>query len=334
MMSLMVLGARHRVTLIGYTGAQLLDLVGPAEVFAGAGEALGGAAGYELATVTPNGEAIRSSSGLTLQADQALEDVEACDTIVVAGGWNYRTAMRDEAFVDELRRLAERAARVTSVCTGAFSLAAADLLAGRRATTHWAMCRELADSFPEISVEPDRIFVRDGHVLTSAGVSAGMDLALALVEQDHGAEVALKVARWLVLFAQRPGGQSQFSERLAHPIPRSSPLRAVLDEIVANPADDHRVPVLAQKAALSERQFTRLFCRDTGTTPARFVERVRVEAARQMLEHGVAVETVAMRAGFGSSERQRRSFLRILGVSPADYRVRFDRSIDQQERAA
>jgi transcriptional regulator GlxA family with amidase domain len=244
--------------------------------------------------------------------------------LLIAGGLTYVDAMRSDELLAEVSRIAGRARRVGSICTGALVLAAAGLLDGRTATTHWAFCEELGRDFPEITVEPDRIFVRDGNVFTSAGVTAGMDLALALVEADHGVEVARKVARWLVIFVQRPGGQSQFSERLAHPVQLDSAMRAVLDEIVADPSGDHSVPRLAKRAALSERHFARVFIAETGTTPARFVERVRVEAARDLLEAGpMSVEPVAEEVGFGSAETMRRAFLRVLGVGPADYRARF-----------
>jgi len=249
---------------------------------------------------------------------------EPVDTLLIAGGWSYVAAMRSDELVAQVRRLAAGARRVGSVCSGAFVLAAARLLEGRSATTHWAVCDQLAHDFPDISVEPDRIFVQDGNVFTSAGVTAGMDLALALVEADHGAEVARSVARWMVLFLQRPGGQSQFSERLAYPVSRDSMLRKVLDEIVAHPGGAHSAPQLAERAAVSERHLARLFLAETGITPARFVERVRVEAARQMLETGpTPVDAVAHQVGFGSAETMRRAFLRVMGVGPAEYRHRF-----------
>jgi len=311
--------------LIGYPGIQLLDLLGPAEIFAAANRIVGPAAGYRLVVTSPNGRPVVGESGLRLQADTRLSRVtERVDTLLIAGGWSYETAMRSEALLTQVRRLAATARRVGSVCSGAFVLAAAGLLNGRSATTHWALCEQLAREFPTIGVKPDRIFVRDGEVFTSAGVTAGMDLALALVEADHGVDVARAVARWMVLFVQRPGGQSQFSVRLAYPVPPDSILRKVLDEITANPAGDHSVQRLAQRAAMSERHLARLFVAETGITPARFVERVRVEAARAMVEAGsTPIETIAEHAGFGSAETMRRAFLRVLGVVPAEYRNRF-----------
>jgi transcriptional regulator GlxA family with amidase domain len=245
------------------------------------------------------------------------------DTLIVGGGMHYEEVLRDARIAPCLQRLANGARRTCSVCTGAFLLANAGLLQGRSATTHWAFCDELARRHPDVNVRPDEIFVRDGHITTSAGVTAGLDLALALVEEDFGPEVARTVARWTVMFLQRPGGQSQFSERLALPAGISSPIRAVLDQIVADPAGDHRQPQLAKRASMSERHLRRVFVEQTGTTPARFVERVRVEAARELLEGSTPVSTIASSCGFGSTETMRRAFLRVLGVGPAEYRDRF-----------
>jgi transcriptional regulator GlxA family with amidase domain len=322
MLGAMSSGAR-RVALVAYPGLQPLDLVGPAEVFAGADRAVGGRA-YTLIVATPDGGSARSDTGLRLEADCALQEIEPpLDTLLVVGGVGYRDAMENPALLSEVRRLARCSGRIASVCTGAFILAKAGLLDQRRATTHWAYCGEFAEMFSTVRVEPDRIYVRDGRVVTSAGVTAGMDLALALVQQDHGAELARRVARWLVMFIHRPGGQSQFSERLAYPVSASSPLRAALDAMVADPAADHRLAVLAGRCDLSDRHFRRLFVQTTGTTPGRFVERVRVEAARDLLEGGLPVATTASRSGFGSPETMRRAFLRVIGVGPADYRARF-----------
>lgn len=314
----------RRVVLAAFDGIELLDLVGPAEVFAGASLARGDRPAYELVVATLDGGPMRASSGLRLAADAALPEVDGrLDTLLVAGGFGYREAMADRRLVEHVARLAGQARRVASVCTGTFVLARAGLLEGRRATTHWAAAAELAREFPGARVEPDRIFVRDGPVWTSAGCTAGLDLGLALVEEDLGAPLAHKVARWMVLFIHRAGGQSQFSERLAHPVSATSPLRGLLDEIVADPAGDHRICALAGRAALSERHLTRLFAEHLSTTPARYVERVRVEAAREQLERGVAVAHAAQLAGFGSAETMRRSFLRTLGVGPREYLSRF-----------
>jgi transcriptional regulator GlxA family with amidase domain len=336
----------RRVVFLAYDRMQLLDLVGPADVFDAATRTIGvapgittaqalevarrrnEAAGYRTVVATADGQPIRAASGIQIGADAAFDDLEpgGIDTIMVSGGLFVDEALADGRLVATLRRLAPGARRTCSVCSGALVLAAAGLLDGKRATAHWACGRTLKELYPSVRVEPDRIFVRDGNVLTSAGVTAGMDLALALVEEDHGPEVARIVARWLVMFVQRPGGQSQFSERLAVPLPLGSPIRALLDDIVAHPGADHRVPELARRAALSERHLARVFAEQTQTTPARFVERVRVEAARNLLESSdMPVESVATRTGFGSDETMRRAFLRVLGVGPAAYRDRFAR---------
>jgi transcriptional regulator GlxA family with amidase domain len=313
----------RRVVLVVYPGIQLLDLAGPADVLSGVTRVLGEVV-YDLVVASSDGEDVRADCGLAVRVDCALGEITGrLDTLMIVGGATYQEAMKDERLVDEVRRLIARSRRAVSVCTGAFVLAAAGVLDGRRATTHWAMCGELASEFPAVHVEPDRIFIREGRVVTSAGITAGIDLALALVEEDHGVEVARRVARWLVVFVQRQGGQSQFSERLAHPVPESSPLRPVLDAVVADPAGDHRLAELARRAAMSERHLGRVFVQMTGMTPTRYVERVRVEAARDLLERGLPVRAAAERVGLGSAETFRRAFLRVLGVGPAEYRQRF-----------
>jgi len=305
---------------------QLLNVLGPAEVFDAANRVLGDRPRYRVLVASADGRVVRSAPGLRIATDAALPNVRArgLDTLIVAGAMNTRDLRSDARLLDELRRLSAGARRTCSVCTGAFGLAAAGLLDGRRATTHWAFCGELARSYPRVTVEPDRIFVRDGTTTTSAGASAGIDLALALVQEDHGADVARTVARWLVVFLQRPGGQSQFSERLSVPTTTNSHVRTLLDEIAADPAGDHRQATLARRVSLSERHLRRVFLEQTHTTPARFVERVRVERARAMLDRGSAtIETVASRSGFGSPETMRRAFVRVIGIGPTDYRERF-----------
>ena len=318
----------RRVVLVAFDGMQLLDVVGPGEVLDAASRLLGGD-GYSVSVATLEGKPVRASAGTRLGADVALERIRpsGIDTIVIGGGMNIEEHLGDGRLGLAIARTARKARRTCSVCTGAFALADAGLLHGRRATTHWAFCAELARRHPTVRVEPDRIFVRDGHVTTSAGVTAGMDMALALVEEDHGPDLARNVARWLVMFLQRPGGQSQFSERLTLPPGVDAPIRAVIDGIVTDPAGDHRLSALARRASISERHLRRLFTAQTQTTPARFVERVRVEAARDLLEGTTTpVEAVAVRTGFGSPETMRRAFLRVLGVRPADYRARFQRA--------
>jgi transcriptional regulator GlxA family with amidase domain len=324
--------SKRQVVLVGFEGMQLLNLVGPAEMLDAATQVLGGQRGYRVTIATPDGAPVRGSAGMRLAADSSLDHVRprAVDTLIVGGGMRIGAAVDDARLASGLRRIAAGARRTCSVCTGAFLLAGAGLLDGRAATTHWAFCAELARRHPRVRVEPDRIFVRDGSTVTSAGSTAGMDLTLALIEQDHGPDVARTVARWTVMFLQRPGGQSQFSERLALPGTIASPIRQVLDAIVAEPAADHRLARLARRAAVSERHLRRLFADQTATTPARFVERVRVEAARERLERSATpIEAIAASCGFGSSETMRRAFLRVLGVGPSDYRARFRSSADR-----
>jgi transcriptional regulator GlxA family with amidase domain len=317
---------KRQVVLVAFDGVQLLDIVGPSDVLDAATQLLGGKGGYRMLIATPDGQPVRGSGGIRLVADISLGQVRrrGVDTVIVGGGLQIDRFLADPRLAPAVRRLAAGARRTCSVCTGAFVLAEAGLLDGRAATTHWAFCEQLARRHPGVRVEPDRIFVRDGPVATSAGLTAGMDLALALVEEDHGPEMARTVARWTVMFLQRPGGQSQFSERLELPAGVAGTVREILDVIVAEPAGDHRLPQLARHASLSERHLRRLFSEQTGTTPARFTERVRVEAAREQLEDGAGtVDAIAARCGFGTPETMRRAFLRVLGVGPAEYRTRF-----------
>jgi transcriptional regulator GlxA family with amidase domain len=245
------------------------------------------------------------------------------DTVLVAGGDLFPTHPVDAALADAARNLAGRSRRTASICTGAFVLAAAGLLDGRRATTHWEHATALARSYPAIEVEPDAIFVEDGTVFSSAGVSAGIDLALAMVEQDHGPELARDVARSLVVYLQRPGGQSQFSPSMRAPLPRTTPLRAVCDRVAAAPAGNYSLPRLAEMAAVSPRQLTRLFREELRTTPAKYVELVRLNTAKDLLDAGEPVTDTAYRSGFGSPESMRRSFIQHLGIAPRSYQRRF-----------
>jgi transcriptional regulator GlxA family with amidase domain len=319
--------------MLAYPDVQTLDVTGPLEVFAAAAQraqwADSGAAtrapAYEIELVAPDAGVVRSSSGISLVAERGIAELRGpIDTLIVAGGVGSRRVIEDERVLRWLRRRAPRVRRLASVCTGALVLAEAGLLSGRRATTHWAYCEKLAERHPDIRIESDPIFVRDDNVYTSAGVTAGMDLALALVEEDLGRALALEVARWLVLFMKRPGGQSQFSAQLASPLPEREPLRALQAYIAENPCADLSVEALARRAAMSPRNFARVFAAELGTTPARYVEQIRVEAARRALEDSDAgVDGVADACGFGSAETMRRAFLRRLRVGPAEYRGRF-----------
>ncbi|MFG1998556.1 GlxA family transcriptional regulator [Spirillospora sp. NPDC048911] len=301
------------VLIVVYDGIQLLDAAGPLEVLHGAG--------YQVRLASPDGKDVIAHSGARLGVDCAL-DVPPPDTLLIAGGWTYGTA--DPGLVEGIARLAAGARRVTSVCTGAFLLAAAGLLDGRRATTHWAFTSELAASHPSVTVVPDAIFVRDDPIVTAAGVTAGVDLALALVEEDEGAGMAREIAKWLVVFLQRPGGQSQFSVHNRTPPVRDTALRRLLEHISAAPGADLSVAAMAGRLSMSPRHFSRMFTRQVGCSPGRYVERARVEAARLLLENGdEGVEVVARLSGFGTTETMRRTFLRELGVPPSAYRSRF-----------
>jgi transcriptional regulator GlxA family with amidase domain len=297
---------------------QSLDVAGPVEVFAAAG-------GYTTEVVAPRAGRVPAHSGLVLFAERALAGVEGpLDTLLIAGGEGTPAVMADRDVIGHVRRLAAVSRRVASVCSGAFVLAEAGLLDGRRATTHWGSCDLLARLYPSVRVEPDPIFVRDGDVWTSAGVTAGIDLALAMVEDDVGRDVALRVARRLVVFLKRPGGQSQFSAQLSGQFAQREPLRDLQGWIADHLADDLGVERLAARVAMSPRNFSRAFRREVGLTPARFVERLRVDAARRRLEESSAsVEEIAARCGFGTAETLRRTFLRALHVTPTDYRNRF-----------
>jgi transcriptional regulator GlxA family with amidase domain len=314
-------GAKRRVVVIVvFDGMKLLDAVGPAEVFAEAN--LFGAA-YRLMFASVDGLDVTTSIGTRLAVSGRVADVKSVDTVLVAGGDNLVGRPIDSALVDAVANVPATTRRLASICTGSFILAKAGLLAGRRATTHWRHTGLLARAYPDVTVEPDAIFVRDGNVYTSAGVSAGIDLALALVEEDHGADLVREVARSLVVFLKRGGGQSQFSVMVEANPPRQSAIRAATDAIAAEPGADHSVQNLAALASLSTRQLNRLFHTELGTTPARFVEMVRIDAARAALDNGHTVAEAARLAGFGSTETLRRVFVNQLGVSPKAYRDRF-----------
>jgi transcriptional regulator GlxA family with amidase domain len=314
----------RRVVIVAFPGVQTLDVTGPAEVFRAA--SLIKPPGYEVTVAAmENGPLITSS--VSFVPDVRLDRVKGrIDTLLIAGGTGTRRAEEDAELVDRIAKAATRSRRVASVCTGAFLLARAGLLDGRRATTHWASCADLELRYPAVCVERDPIFVRDGHVATSAGVTAGLDLALALVEEDLGRRVALQVARHLVVFLQRPGGQAQFSAQLSAQTADRAPLRELQAWIPDNLDEDLSVPALARRACMSDRNFARAFRRETGRTPGAYVEEARVESARIALETGdLPVEAVAQHAGFGTVETMRRAFRRQVGVSPNEYRTRFRR---------
>jgi transcriptional regulator GlxA family with amidase domain len=308
------------VVIVVFDGVKLLDAAGPAEVFA---EANRFGANYSLEIASVDGNHVTSSIGTPFAVTRSISSIESADTVLVAGGESIVGRPIDPALVEALKTVRPHTRRLASVCTGSFVLAQAGLLNGRRATTHWRHAARLARAFPEVGVEPDAIFVRDGDVFTSAGVSSGIDLALALVELDYGPELVREVARALVVYLKRAGGQSQFSVMVEADPPPDSPLRAVTDAIAADPSADHSVKKLAERASLSARQLTRLFQSELGLTPARYVELVRMDFARATLEAGRTVKDAASLAGFGSTETLRRVFLSHLGITPKAYQDRF-----------
>jgi transcriptional regulator GlxA family with amidase domain len=316
----------RRVVLVVFPDLQLLDLGGPLEVFAMADRFSDSEVSeYVTEVVSPDGGAIRASSGLEISANRAIG---ACrgpiDTLVVVGGRGVAQAIVDDRLVAWIRSAAQRSRRVTSVCSGAFLLARAGLLDGRSATTHWATCARLARLFPEVTVDPDPIFIRDGNVWTSAGVTAGMDLALALVEDDLGPDRAREIARYLVLFVQRSGGQSQFSAQLAAQRPERDTLVQLASWIADHLGDDLSVPVLAARTSMSVRNFSRRFAQEFGSTPAAYVEAARVEAGRRLLETTRrGLTDIARDCGFGTVETMHRSFQRTIRVTPGQYRQHF-----------
>ena len=314
---------QRRVVFVIFSGFQALDLAGPHDVFQEAGERSGG---YDCQIVASCAGAVRSGSGLQVYAEHGVADLDpgGIDTLVVTGGNGANQASRDPALVSWIAAAGAGARRVASVCTGVFLLAAAGLVAGRTVTTHWARAARLAREHPELDVDCDPIFIKDGRVWTSAGVTAGMDLALALVEDDLGRDVAHQVAQNMVLFLRRPGSQSQFSLPLWSARPRTDPIRAVLSAIHADPGARHSIADLAGHAGLSSRHLQRRFTAEIGSPPATYVERVRIEAAQRALtETDDPVATVARRCGFGTAETLRRAFHRNTSVAPSDFRDRF-----------
>jgi transcriptional regulator GlxA family with amidase domain len=316
----------RRVTLVGYPDIQALDLTGPLEVFSMANRFnAGGRAEYLTEVVSPAGGAIRATSGIEIAAHRTIA---ACagpiDTLVVVGGEGVARAVNDRQLVDWIGSAARRCRRVTSVCSGAFLLAQAGLLDGRRATTHWSVCARLTQAFPDVTVDPGPIYIRDGNVWTSAGITAGMDLALALVEDDLGPELARQIARHLVLFVQRSGDQAQFSTQLAAQRPERPALAQIESWVADHLDDDLSVPALAARACMSVRNFSRRFVQEFGIPPGSYVEAVRVEAARRLLETTRrGLEDIAEVCGFGTVETLHRSFKRSVKVTPGEYRRHF-----------
>jgi len=303
----------------------MLDIVGPADVFAEAAKQLGNSRAYRISIIGTCAGQIKGTNGLRLSTDDSIETFKgSIDTLLIAGSPSVNDVAHDEQLQDWVRDQATRVRRIGSVCSGAFVLAAAGLLVGRRVTTHWNSSALLARQYPDAVVEPDSIFIRDGNLYTSAGVTAGMDLALALVEEDHGRDLALSVAREMVMFFKRPGGQSQFSAQLAAQTAERTIIRQIQAYIVDNLAADLSVALLAQRSDMSERNFARVFKAEGGFTPAEFVELARIDQARRLIEgSNVSLKRLADQVGYANVDGFRRAFVRRLGVTPSDYRKRF-----------
>jgi transcriptional regulator GlxA family with amidase domain len=317
------LETERRVVIVTFASAQILDVTGPLEVFSSASRQLPDVR-YRTEVASTSGGPVLASCGLELATTPLTAVTGPVDTLLVAGGRDMHAACADADLLHHVRRLSAGARRVTSVCSGAFVLAAAGLLDGHRATTHWAECSLLATGYPRVAVEPDAIYVRDGRLWTSAGVTAGIDLALALVADDHGRPAAAAVARQLVVYLRRSGGQAQFSAVLAAQSADSEPLRELLAWLPDHLADDLSVPALAHRVSLSERQFRRVFTAEVGLTPADHVEALRLEAACRLLETtDRSVGQVARACGFGTPETMNRTFRRRLGTTPGDHRRHF-----------
>jgi transcriptional regulator GlxA family with amidase domain len=313
----------RKVVILGFPGVQALDVVGPFDVFTGASVLLNG--GYDVSLGSADGRSVTSSTGLGFVTAPLPDPSEPVDTVLVPGGVGVDDARANADVMTWIRAVAENARRIVSVCTGALLLAEAGLLDGCRATTHWAFAGLMQVEFPTVEVDPEPIFVRSSEkVWTAAGVAAGIDLALSLVEDDHGTDVAQTVARWLVMYLRRPGGQTQFAAPVWMPRAKRAPIRDVQDAIESEPGGAHSIPELARRAAMSPRHFTRVFTDEVGEAPGAYVERIRTEAARRQLEEtDDTVTVIAARCGFGTAETLRRNFVRRLGISPDQYRKTF-----------
>jgi len=318
----------HRVAMLAYDDAQILDITGPLEVFARTSRWLIDQGRrrtpcYEITLLGERRGVIRTSGGLKLQPGRSYRAAGPIDTLLISGGIGCEQAMQDRALLEWIRRQSSRVERLGSICTGALILAAAGLLKDRPATTHWAYCERLGQLAPDAAVNADAIYVKSGRIYTSAGVTAGMDMALAMVEEDCGRPVALAVAQALVMFLKRPGGQSQFSRHLQAQRTRDERLGELELWILDNLERPLNVPELASRAAMSARHFARRFTAETGTTPAEYVARARLDTARRLLEETrLSLKEVATRCGFAQEQNLRRAFVRRLGVTPTDYRER------------
>jgi transcriptional regulator GlxA family with amidase domain len=326
----------RRIAMIIYPGCVMMDACGPLEAFSFANLALELAGKiteqtpvYSMCIIAEQKGPVKTSSGITIEADYGFEDIPSdIDTLIIAGMPRVLDVLKDAKLREFLKSMSARVRRVVSICTGALFLAESEILNGRRATTHWLFCDFLASHYHDVRVEPDKVFVRDGNVYTSGGVTAGIDLALSLVEEDWGWEVASGAARGMLVFMRRPGGQSQFGAYMMNEARTRKDFRELQAWVVSNPKADLSVESLAERMNMSPRNFTRVFCQEVGVTPAKFVERIRVEAARNMiLKSDSPVESIAGNCGFHNAEQMRRSFQRILNTSPQDYRSNFKQSL-------
>jgi transcriptional regulator GlxA family with amidase domain len=313
----------RKVVIVGFPGVQALDVVGPHDVFTGASLLTDG--GYDVVVASVDGQPITTATGLAFVGTPLPDPDQEIDTVVVPGGAGVDAARSNAELVAWIKAVAGTARRIVTVCTGAFLAAEAGLLDGCRVTTHWAFAERLASEFPAVEVDPDPIFVRSSDtVWTAAGVAAGIDLALSLVEDDHGTEIAQTVARWMVLYLRRPGGQTQFAAPVWIPRAKRAGIRQVQEAIEAEPGALHSIGELARRATMSPRHFTRVFTDEVGEAPGHYVERIRTEAARRQLEEtDDTVVAIAARCGFGTTETMRRNFVRRIGVSPDHYRKTF-----------
>jgi len=320
----------RKIFFVVFPNYQVIDVTGPMEAF---GKANDYAGDYAITLLAKQAGPIQSSGPVTLVADKSYlavtePDLLNLDTLIVCGGEGANHALTDKQLIEFITRASQQARRVVSICTGAFILAEAGLLDKRRATTHWDGVDLLARLYPEIEVESDPIYVNDGRFWTSAGVTAGIDLSLALIEEDLGAQTALAIARRLVVYMIRPGGQSQFSAQLKFQRPKQNRLSSLIEWIELNPAENLGITALAARCAMSERHFARCFAEEVGITPARFVEHSRLEHARRRLEQtDETIDRIAHDCGFGSTEILRRAFQRLLHLAPSDYRQRFCSSL-------
>jgi transcriptional regulator GlxA family with amidase domain len=312
--------ADHRVGVLVFEGAKMLDIAGPSEVFAEAG--LSGA-DYRISMLSSDGEDVKTSIGMRIPVDASAFSGERYDTVLIAGGEAFPSTPVGDDLRDAAVHLADHSGRIASICTGAFILGAAGLLDGKRATTHWKHTAELARRHQTTAVEPDAIFVKDHTTYSSAGVTAGIDLALALLEEDRGQDMTREVAQSLVVYMQRAGGQSQFSATLRGPGPRTPVLRRLVDQVKADPTQQYNMTSLAELARVSTRHLTRLFHEELDTTPAKYVELIRFDLAKAHLDAGHSVTLAAELSGFGTSETLRRAFVSHLGISPLKYQRRF-----------